>query len=79
MHRWEYFTLTAAYSSGDGLGIVKMYGDQELPDWKNKKSGVAQALASLGDQGWELVTVIWRVTGESSHADPVYYFKRPKD
>jgi hypothetical protein len=28
--KWEYLTLTAAYSGSDQLGNVKMYNDQEL-------------------------------------------------
>ncbi|NLG97813.1 MAG: hypothetical protein GX491_10665 [Chloroflexi bacterium] len=77
MPKWEYLTLTAAYSGGDSLGIVKYYNDREIEDWKRRNWSVRDALSELGEQGWELVTVIWR-RNESSMADPVYYFKREK-
>jgi hypothetical protein len=70
---WEYVTFTAAYA-GNYLGIVKMYDNQELQDWKNRKWGVGYALKELGEQGWELVAV----QRHSAEGDPVYYFKRPK-
>jgi len=78
MQKWEYLTLTAAYAGWDHLGIVKMFNDEEYQDWKRKNWGVVYALQELGEQGWELVTVMWRKTGETAYADPVYYFKRPK-
>jgi len=78
MTQWEYLTFTAAYSGSDGLGMVKMYNDQEIDGWKQKKWAVASAMQELGAQGWELVSVLWRKTGEATYADPVYYFKRPK-
>lgn len=77
--QWEHLTFTAAYSGSDFLGVVKMYDDQELPDWKNKKWYVYHALKQLGEQGWELITVMWRKTGETTYADSTYYFKRPKE
>lgn len=78
MQNWEYITFTAGYAGGDNLGIVKMYDDAELADWKQKSWTVKDALRDLGGQGWELVTVVWRKTGEMNYADPVYYLKRPK-
>jgi hypothetical protein len=79
MQKWEYLTLTAAYAGSDELGIVKMYNNQELQDWKLKRWDVQTALESLGQDGWELVSVAWRKTSDIGFADPVYYFKRPRD
>jgi len=79
MQKWTYLTLTAAYSGVDNLGVVKMYGNKELDNWKQRNWGIDAALEYLGDQGWELVTVLWRKTTEMGYADPVYYFKRPKE
>lgn len=73
---WEYLTLTAAHAGGDYLGIVKMVNNQKLANWKQRNWGVFYALQWLGEEGWELVNVMWRKTGEVHYADPVYYLKR---
>lgn len=78
MTHWEYLTITAAYSGSDTLGVVKMYNNQELESWKQRRWDIASAMQELGAQGWELVNVLWRKTGDTLYADPVYYFKRPK-
>jgi len=78
MQKWEYLTFTAAYAIGDYLGNLKMFDNQEQPGWNNKNTavGVRTVLNNLGEDGWELVTVMWRGTGGAS-TDPVYFFKRP--
>ncbi len=50
--------------------------NRELPNWKQRNWGIFYALQELGQEDWELVTVMWCKTGETSFADPVYYLKR---
>ena len=80
MKRWEYKMLTVAYPyEKHGIGIVKYVDGHELPDWKQRKWWVTTALNELGQEGWELVHIIWRSCGETAREaeDPVYILKRP--
>ena len=77
MQKWEYMNFTTAYGERDDLGIVKTWRSEELVDWKERRFSVDRALAQLGDDGWELVTVVWRTIGGGGAKDPVYLFKRP--
>ncbi len=81
MQKWEYLTFTAAYAGGDYPGNVKMVDNHEQPGWKdkNKAIGVLDFLTDLGEEGRELVTVVWRNMGTVMPADPFYILKRPKE
>lgn len=79
MQKWEYKILTAAYPCVDhGIHVVKYIDGQEIPNWKQHSWWMTQALNELGDEGWELIEVIWRQWGESTNgvSDPVYILKR---
>lgn len=82
MQRWEYKILTAAYPTvPHGVHIVKYINGQEIPNWKQRKWWINKALNELGQEGWELVEVIWRQWGESMAgvSDTVYILKRALD
>ena len=44
-----------------------------ISDWSDKEFTILQELNSLGDEGWELVTVV----PESKLQKQTFYFKRP--
>lgn len=79
MQKWEYVTFTAAYATKDDLGIVKFFDGKELQGWKdaNQRRYVVDFLDEMGEQGWELVSVMWRPAANTVF-DPIYYLKRPK-
>ena len=78
MTKWEYQILTAAFPTREhGIGVVKFVDGQEIPKWKQRNWGINQALYDLGQDGWELVEIVWRPYGTMDLADPVYYLKRP--
>ncbi len=61
MQRWEYKILTAAYPCDeDGIHMVKYIEGQVVPDWKQRRWWITEALSELGQEGWELVPAIWR-------------------
>lgn len=81
MTQWEYKILTCAYpTSAHGIHVVKFIDGQEIQDWKRRNYWVTQALNDFGNEGWELIDVIWRQWGEtpSGVSDPVYFLKRPR-
>ena len=82
MQRWEYCVVTSvrvrAGSLDPGrpkLELLTPEGLREMPLATGPTSGndVAQAVAGLGDHGWELVGAV--STGPRVHC---LYFKRPK-
>lgn len=80
MQKWEYKILTAAYPcEADGIHMVKYIDGQEIPNWKQRRWWITKALNELGQEGWELIEVIWRQWGETPAgvSDPVYILKRP--
>lgn len=80
MVKWEYKILTAAYPNvAHGIHVVKYVDGQEIPNWKQRNWGVNQALNELGQDGWELVEIVWRQYGDvaTAVADPLYFLKRP--
>ena len=81
MQKWEYLHLTIAYAdSSYGVGTVKYIDGREIQNWK-QTGYLPNFLNELGEQGWELVEVIWRMKGSShgsTNIDPIYILKRPK-
>ena len=83
--RWEYKTLVLGPTKmvfsrpiwEPTLGVVKSEDGVERKEWTRRLVFFDQALADLGEQGWELVQVVWRGhRGEGLSA--VALFKRPK-
>ncbi len=70
MEKWEYLTATIGYQMQVDAKM-KAINNSDLPDWKNIH--LPQALALLGEDGWELVGVNNPGTGG---ADPILFFKR---
>lgn len=77
MVKWEYAEITCNTGAGI-LGADPVYAYQiengEMKRLKGFKGqfNILRALNTMGDQGWELVSVLRR-TGED-----VWYLKRPK-
>ncbi len=83
--KWEYKTLVLGPTKmgfsrpiwDPTLGVVKSEDGVERREWSRRLVYFDQALADLGEQGWELLQVIWRGRrGEGLSA--VAIFKRPK-
>jgi hypothetical protein len=67
MQKWEYLEIEAAYNR-----VLAINGD-EVKDWQqggpdSQGTRIHAYLNQLGDQGWELITVV----------ENRYLFKRPK-
>jgi len=69
--------LTVAYPGIDSMHWVKKIDFIEIPNWHERKWLVSKALNDVGREGWELVEVVWRTTGNSVMYDPIYILKRP--
>jgi hypothetical protein len=79
MQKWEYLVFTEAMPGNDTLGTVKMFNNETITLWGKRGWDVYSKLKELGDEGWELVNVLWRSWGDSTPHDPIYYLKRPKN
>jgi hypothetical protein len=85
--RWEYCAVTHIIPRQTGLNpaparaVVRHYpSNYEEIEGKDEEDALANALAKLGDDGWELVGIRQQLNitdgyGKSTHA---YFFKRPK-
>ncbi len=83
--KWEYKTLVLGPTKmgfsqpiwEPTLGVVKSEDGSERRDWTRRMVYLDSALEDLGEQGWELVQLVWRGhRGEGLAA--VAIFKRPK-
>ena len=70
MTKWEYLQVIPSYRKNT-LRPTWVNGEM-LPDWASEPQ-FFDYLKQLGDQGWELVTVVKVSTNPGT-----YYFKRPK-
>ncbi|HNQ94286.1 MAG TPA: hypothetical protein PKH47_06370 [Anaerolineales bacterium] len=82
MQKWEYTTLLVTTDVNrliDELGVVAKLNNKGIEDYTRKQWGINSALQQLGDEGWELVNVMW-VDASSTNRVYVtaYYLKRPK-
>lgn len=66
MQKWEYLECRPDFSSNT------MYLNDQRIKWDWGKKTQQSALNEFGEQGWELVSVVHSVGGNS------FYFKRPK-
>jgi len=88
MPKWEYCVLTGIKGSNfyphyprlqrftlDGYGLEDMVDFGKRPKGLTELTAVAQAIARLGEDGWEMVSA-----GSRGRLDDTYciYFKRPK-
>lgn len=86
IQKWEYLTVTAELRSGEPeVRLVNYKATEPLKEhgrglgkWKEYPM-ITDALTNLGEEGWELVSVL-RVsdTVVSSRPGYEYIFKRPK-
>jgi uncharacterized protein DUF4177 len=67
MQNWEYTTLTL---------ISNAKRELEWTDAQDDNRSASERLNELGEEGWELVSVVQH-TGDQSRT--VYWLKRPKD
>jgi hypothetical protein len=82
MPRWNYKILTATDPTvGHGVHVLKCVNGEEIQNWKQHNWPITDALNELGQDGWELVEVIWRQWGKSQDevSDPVFILKRDLD
>ncbi len=71
MEKWEYLTATIGQQNQVDAKTKSING-HDLPEWKSIL--LANALAILGEDGWELAGVNNPGTGG---LDPILFFKRP--
>ena len=67
MQKWEYTTLTLISNEKQEL---------EWTDAQEDNRSASERLNELGEEGWELVSVVLYV---ADRARTVYWLKRPKD
>ena len=70
MQIWEYKILVAEYPFNVMSLYIRYVDEKEIPDWKERKWSIHQALNELGKKGWELIQV------DNNHA---YILKRAID
>lgn len=58
MQKWEYLVMTASWNSGWKIDRVN---GQEPPNWK-RGPFMHDHLNSLGEQGWEMVSMDYHCT-----------------
>jgi len=76
MVRWQYQMWVVAYPKDDiSAWKVKVIDGVSVDSWKQGPP-LPQALQDAGQNGWELVNVIWR-SFEKDDRDPVFILKRP--
>ncbi len=68
MEKWEYLTATVGHQNQLDAKMKSING-HDLPEWKSIL--LVNALAILGEDGWELVGV------NPGGLDPIVFFKRP--
>jgi hypothetical protein len=80
MQKWEHMILTVVDPTAEDGGYVSQRNGKELPNWRERKWRLPQALQELGDEGWELVSVMWRNWGREANylASTLAFLKRPK-
>jgi hypothetical protein len=78
MQKWEYLVLTIANCRDYDGGNVKYINGRQLENWRKENWRLPAALQHYGEEGWELVSQMWRVSGGGTTYDPLYIFKRPK-
>ena len=70
--RWEYLRLIT-----DDYGKKVRYSNgEELPNWKSGSS-VSEYLRQVGNEEWELVSVVMKSNSETDR-DHVLYLKRER-
>jgi hypothetical protein len=67
MQNWEYTTLTLISNAKQEL---------EWADAQEDNRSASERVNELGDEGWELVSVVQHA---GDQARTVYWLKRPKD
>jgi hypothetical protein len=89
--RWEYCAITGEISRKKDFStyvvdaVIRYFpGREEKVEGPDEEEAVANAMAKLGDEGWELVAVNERVSfsvssgSGNSNSSRIYYFKRQK-
>ena len=79
VQKWEYFQHVKTLKTGEDTDRSAFYGDGDLAPYTS-----GDWLKKAGDDGWELVQVVWdRLEGHPRNGDLVYtitfYLKRPKN
>lgn len=74
MQKWEYLDVYVDREVAKVTAYkVRLVNGQELPNW-SKGPHYIQYLNTLGQQGWELLSV-WGTAGGTIE---LFHFKRPK-
>ena len=69
MQKWEYKTESTFSELDDNLFHYNHH-------WKNEY--LEKSLKIRGDEGWELINVVYAPLQDKASSDIIYYFKRPK-
>lgn len=81
MQKWEYLFVGVAWRDlEDPAKWQPKHSTEvggELPGWRQLQ--LPTYVSQLGDDGWELVTVVPPNTGAQSTQNPVLVFKRPQE
>jgi len=76
MQKWEHIVLQIGYPTREGGGYVKWVNGEVHPDWGKNAVNIYDALNELGQEGWELVAIEMRGSGQL-WKDPLYVLKQP--
>ncbi len=87
-HKWEYCAITQTWtkrrdysSSSTGIAFIRYFpGGSEEVEGATEEEALNNALARLGEEGWELTAIRERVnlTDGNGTSYGMFYFKRPK-
>ena len=85
MMKWEYAKVVRTFHNGKPKNWIEVMRQKERLPVGEESSDISKAMAQLGLEGWELVTLIKSdevvETLDPTHAIQVkateYYFKRP--
>jgi len=80
MQKWEHMILTVVDPTADDGGYIWLRDGKEVPNWRQRKWRLPDALRELGEDSWELVSVMWRNWGPDANyvANTLVFLKRPR-
>ena len=75
MTKWEYCQVYVSTRGASQVRYLRAAAATDLADFEDVRESAGQFIASLGLEGWELVSVA--TVGETSPPPSYFYFKRP--
>ena len=79
MQKWDYLTVDAGHNIRGRQSGVRVSDGRTVPSMAHWPAFLQQ----LGEEGWELVSVIFGTSGHDEHGNALntrhdFYFKRPR-